>query len=546
MAKSLSDRISEARSQGYKDDEIVRFLVGQGIKANDITTAINEGYSAQQALDFLTRGRPIEERVARAPGLAARGALPVAVGAAMGAPFGPPGMAAGALAVPLAELATQGYNVLAPESMRIPTPMQAIGQLGTKVGLPQPENVPEQMMTAAGGGAAGAVGTIPGMARMAQTAVTPTGRAIAGQMAARPGQQVVAGAVGPATGEAVADIADSDVAGTIASIVASGAVGAGRGQREIVPTAEALKDAASAAYKQAGQAGVILRPETLQKVSTDLFKSVEKLGYSGTAPSAYPKVSAFLSEFENKSQMPLSIDRIEVLRRMASNAAASIDKTESSMGMQLKSKLDDFVEKLKDDDLVVSAPSLESLLRQLSGASIEPQPAVQSLKEARNLYSRGAKAQEIEELLDRAANSASNYSQSGIENAIRIQFRQLANNKTKIRRFTEEEQALIKDVVRGAPVDNVLRYFGKLAPTGVVSGGVSSGAGYSVGGPVGAVAVPAVGVAARELAGARMQSKVDELISQILMGRPVGREAPTYFNAPAAMRGLLTPQVEVE
>jgi hypothetical protein len=53
-------------------------------------------------------------------------------------------------------------------------------------------------------------------------------------------------------------------------------------------------------------------------------------------------------------------------------------------------------------------------------------------------------------------------------------------------------------------------------------------------------------MAAREAAGARMQSKVDELISQILMGRPVQREPATLFNVPAGVRGLLTPQVEVE
>ncbi len=530
MAKSLSDRISEARSQGYKDDDIVRYLVSQGIRANDITTAIQEGYSAQQALDYLTRGRPIEERVARAPSLVARGALPVAAGAALGAPFGPPGMAAGALAVPLAELATQGYNLLAPESRQIPTPMQAIGQVATKIGLPQPETVPEQMLTAAGGGTAGAIGTIPGMARMAQTAVTPTGRALAGQMAARPGQQIVAGAVGPATGEAVADVTDSDVAGTIASIVASGAVGAGRGQREIVPSAEALKDAARAAYQRSEQAGVIIAPQSLQKAAQDIFKSVDNLGY---LPRLHPRVAAFLDELDAQAQQPLTLERLERLRRVASNAAASGEKDERRIGMAVINNLDNYVANLKDADLV-------------AGAGPSRQVAIEALGNARDMYSRSAKAQEIETLLERAGVGASQYSQSGMENAIRVEFRALAKNQTKMRRFSEEERDLIRGVAKGGPVDNALRYFGKLAPTGVISGGVSSGAGYAVGGPVGAAAVPALGMAAREAAGARMQSKVDELVSQILMGRPVQREPATLFNVPAGVRGLLTPQVEVE
>lgn len=543
MAKSIADRINQARAQGYKDDEIVSYLIKEGIQADPLTEAMKAGYSSTESLDYLTRGRPIEERAMRIPGLVARGALPVATGAAIGAPFGPVGMAAGALAVPAAEAATQLYNVAAPESMRIPTPMQAIGRVGTMMGLPQPETLPEQMMTAAGGGAAGAMGTLPGMARLAQTAVTPTGRAMAGQMAAAPGQQILAGAAAPPVGEAVADVADSQTAGMLASLVAGGAMGARRGEREIVPTAEAMKQAASAAYERANLSGVIISPQSLQKTSKELFKTVDDLGY---LPSAQPKIAAFLDEFNTQAQQPLSLDRVERLRRIASNAASSTDPSESKMGVALKSKLDDFVSGIKDEDLVVSAPNLQSLLRQLSGEAVEPQTSVQSLKEARNLYSKGAKAQEIDELMERAANSATNYSQSGIENAIRIQFRQLANNKTRMRKFNEEEQTLIKDIVRGGSIENVLRYFGKLAPTGVVSGGVSSGAGYAVGGPAGAVAVPAVGSVARELAGARTQAKVDELISQILMGRPVQRGPATYFSAPGAMRGLLTPPVEVE
>ena len=530
MAKSLSDRITEARGQGYKDDEIVQFLVQSGIRAKDITTAMQEGYSSRQALDVLTSGRPIEQRLARVPGLVARGAAPVAAGAVLGAPFGPPGMAAGALAVPAAEVVSQLYNLAAPQSMQIPTPMQAIGGVATRMGLPQPETVPEQMITAAGGGTAGAIGTIPGMARMAQTAVTPTGRAVAGQLASRPGQQVVAGAVGPATGEAVADLTDSDVAGQIASIVASGAVGAGRGQREIVPSTEALRDSARAAYQRSEQAGVIIAPQSLQRAAQDIFQSVDNLGY---LPRLHPRVSAFLDEFNDQAQQPLTLERLERLRRVASNAAASGERDERRIGMEIINRLDNYVDNLRDADLV-------------AGAGPSRQVAVEALGDARNMYSRASKAQEIETLLERAGVGASQYSQSGMENAIRVEFRTLAKNQTKMRRFSEEERDLIRGVARGGPVDNVLRYFGKLAPTGVVSGGVSSGAGYAVGGPIGAAAVPALGMASREAAGARMQSKVDDLIAQILMGRPVQREAPTYFNVPAAMRGLLTPQVEVE
>lgn len=527
MAKSLSDRITEARGQGYKDDEIVRFLVQSGIRAQDITTAMQEGYSSTQALDVLTSGRPIEERLARVPGLIARGAAPVAAGAALGAPFGPPGMAAGALAVPAAEAVTQLYNLAAPQSMQIPTPMQAIGGLATRMGLPQPETVPEQMITAAGGGTAGAIGTIPGMARMAQTAVTPTGRAIAGQLAARPGQQVVAGAVGPATGEAVADIADSDVAGQIASIVASGAVGAGRGQREVAPTRAAVQAESQGAYQRATQAGVVVTPQSLQNAVTGIERAVVNAGYD---PGLHPRVNAVLNRLEQEGQQPRSLDQLEILRRVASGAAASNERDERRIARLIVNQIDDYINNLRPADLVAGN-----------------QAGINELRDARNLWSRNAKAEVFEQIVNRAETTgASVYTQSGYENALRAEFRNLAKNQNRMRQFTQEERDQITQIARGGNLQNMLRMIGKFSPTSVISAPLSAGTGYVLGGPMGAAVVPTVGLAARAGSQRMMQQQVDQLIDQILAGRQLQREPATYFNVPAAMRGLLTPQVEVE
>jgi len=527
MAKSLSDRISEARGQGYKDDEIVKFLVQSGIRADDITAAIKEGYSSTQSLDYLTAGRPIEERASRIPGLIARGAAPVAVGAAMGAPFGPPGMAAGAIAVPAAEAATQLYNLAVPQSMQIATPMQAINQIASRLGLPQPETVPEQMITAAGGGTAGAIGTIPGMARLAQTAVTPTGRAIAGQMAARPGQQVVAGAVGPATGEAVADVADSDVAGVLASIVASGAVGAGRGQREIAPTRAAVRAESQNAYQRATNAGVVVTPQSLQNAVSDIEQKVIGAGYD---PGLHPKVSAVLARLQKEGQQPRTLDELEILRRVAAGAAASNERDERRIGKLIVSQIDDYVNNISPTDLI-------------SGN----RAGINELRDARKLWSMNAKAEVFEQMINRAETTGSSvYTQSGYENALRGEFRRLANNPNRMRQFTQAEQDQITEIARGGTLQNMLRLVGKFSPTSVISAPLSAGTGYVVGGPIGAAVIPAVGLAARSGSQRMMQQQVNNLIDEILAGRPIGREPATYFNAPAAMRGLLNPQVEVE
>ena len=59
---------------------------------------------------------------------------------------------------------------------------------------------------------------------------------------------------------------------------------------------------------------------------------------------------------------------------------------------------------------------------------------------------------------------------------------------------------MIRKVANGGPVDNLFRWIGKAAPTGIVSGGLAGGAGYLAGGPIGAAAVLGAGAAGRGLA----------------------------------------------
>src|SRR5690606_407131 len=81
------------------------------------------------------------------------------------------------------------------------------------------------------------------------------------------------------------------------------------------------------------------------------------------------------------------------------------------------------------------------------------------------------------------------------------------NNQNAIRGFSDAERQAIRDFVRGGPVENVLRWAGRFAPTGVVStaGTVGSGAGLGMlaGSPTaGAVAAGGLGVAGMAARGA--------------------------------------------
>src|SRR5690606_18202419 len=155
---------------------------------------------------------------------------------------------------------------------------------------------------------------------------------------------------------------------------------------------------------------------------------------------------------------------------------------EARIASIMKDALDDFVQRLRPGDVLAGDP--------IKGAS--------ALKVARDLWARGSKADAIENLIERARNRAGQFSGSGYENALRTEFRAFVRNRRNLRGFTADERAALQRVARGGPIENALRYLGKLAPTGIVSAALSGGAGAAMGGPVGAAALPALGFLARQ------------------------------------------------
>ncbi|MBA3768500.1 MAG: hypothetical protein H0W99_16280 [Acidobacteria bacterium] len=143
---------------------------------------------------------------------------------------------------------------------------------------------------------------------------------------------------------------------------------------------------------------------------------------------------------------------------------------------------------------------LDNQLNRLAPTDVlagDPQAAVKSIKGARALWSRMSKGEVIEDAMKRAGVRAGQFTGSGYENGLRKEFRDISLNKKRMNSFNKEEQAAIRKVAMGGPVDNIMRQFGKFAPTGVVSTAVSTGLGFTLGGGIGAVALPAAGFAAR-------------------------------------------------
>ena len=132
-----------------------------------------------------------------------------------------------------------------------------------------------------------------------------------------------------------------------------------------------------------------------------------------------------------------------------------------------------------------------------------------TLAEARSLWTKLRKSEVIDTAIESAEIAAPGV-EAGLRNAFATLYRQ--RDSKKMRGFTADELAAIKAVAQGNVTSNVLRRIGSL------SGGIDQsrnllnmlggiGAGAYVGGPVGAVAVPALAYGAQKAAKAGTQNR---------------------------------------
>lgn len=322
---------------------------------------------------------------------------------------------------------------------------------------------------------------------------------VANEVAKQKGMQVAAGI----TGGGVAESSGSDAAGLAAAMLTPGAKAvpgmvrnardASKAKSAIInsaPTQQALKSAGNAAYKKASEISGRVKPESFSGLLDELDNIAMK---EGAAEGLTPKVFGALKAARSRVG-EMGVDDLEIVRRQIGMAIDPMDPNQSRIAIQLRDRLDDYVQNLGVDDLTEGA---------MDGAA-------SALKEARSIWSKNRKTEIIDDIIEKAQTQA-----SGNENGLRIGFRSLLNNKKKIAGFSPDEVQAIKEVAQGAPTRNALRVLGKFGfdfgantnALGVVLGG---GAGYGAGGPIGAVALPAAGSAAR-YASEKMTGRAAEL-----------------------------------
>jgi hypothetical protein len=449
---------------------------------------------------ILKKQRSMTEKLGRGLSSIARGAaVPVTGAIAGGALAGPVGAIAGGLALPAAELLTKSLNLALPDKYDIPSPTAQVEKGLTKLGFPEPETQVERALQVGGGALGGVGGQVGALNQLAKTATTPVGRGIAQTLSQQPVRQVAAALPVGATSQYVAEETGSPALGMAAGIAAGIPFAIGASGKLQAPTVQELKGQAGQQYKFAEDVGAVFKKNSYNQFANKIESTLAKEGLDKTLQ---PRVFAALERIKDTKNSNVTLENMEILRRIGQSAGSSIDASERRLASILVDNLDDFVENAQ--------PS------QLAKGSSE---AVRALTDARELWKRAKKTEIIDDLVASAELRAeANYSQSGVENALRRKLVNLADNPKKLRAFSKEEQELIKSTAKGGSVQNALRLFGKLAPTGVVSGGVSVGGGALIGGTPGAVVVPVIGSLARKGAEQLGLRNIEQLRNRLATG----------------------------
>lgn len=256
----------------------------------------------------------------------------------------------------------------------------------------------------------------------------------------------------------------------------------------LIPEVKDLYSVGRVAFNEARIKGGGIKPDSLVRASDKIRNLQNDIGLKipfdkDVHGPAFVVRERLLRDLDSGQ---IDFDELLTLRELAGDVAGNADRAISMRGVRMKNAIDDFVDSLGADDV-------------LSG---NPEQAAQALNSARKFWRDASVARSIEKEIELAGNRAGQFSGSGFENALRTQFRQLHARiiKGHERGFSPEEIAAIKKVVDGGTFENVSRFIGKLAPTGVVSGGIGAGGGFALFGPAGAVGVPAVGLLGRHLA----------------------------------------------
>jgi hypothetical protein len=264
----------------------------------------------------------------------------------------------------------------------------------------------------------------------------------AAQAAGR-GEDIGEGATFGAVGGGLGSVAGDAISAGVGK--ASSVINKMTGKTTKIPELPQLRAAAKAAYDKADEAGVIIRPEPIQRLNAQIQDDLAEFGFD---PALQPRIKPVLDRLQAAGEGNITLKGIDTIRKVANNARISQDPSERKLGWMLISRIDDFVDSVKPADVLTG----------------DPRKGAFALSEARSLWRRIAKNEELMTAVKKAELRAGSTGSGGnTENAIRQNLRRIVE---KGKGWTTNEMNALEEIVMGTPTQNVMRLAGKLSPSG--------------------------------------------------------------------------------
>lgn len=312
--------------------------------------------------------------------------------------------------------------------------------------------------------------------------------------------------------------------GTAVGKAFPGAVGMGNDIRALdasVPTSDALKTEAGSLYSAAEAKGLTATPDDTLALADSTKAILSKEGRI-TPKDNLTEVQAktkeaynLINDYAGEPMAPTAVDKV---RRVIADGGASKDADERRISRLLLDNFDNWSDGTN--------PDLAS-----------------GLRDARGVASRYLQGDKIASMRDLAEPGAGQYTQSGMGNALRTQYRGLDRAITRgSESFAPNVEDAVRNVARGDPFRNALRYVGKLAPTGqngmLATLGLSTAGGYYGGipGAGGPVVLALLGTGARK-AEAGLADRAATVAENAAYGGPDYMTALTRTLSDAGQRG---------
>jgi hypothetical protein len=289
-----------------------------------------------------------------------------------------------------------------------------------------------------------------------------------------------------------------------------------------IPTAQALKDAATAGYQRAGEMGVDYSTVAVKSLVDDLQRQLEGEGFrENLAPGTF----SLLKEL----QAPPADSVMDLLGLTAAR------KSFGHVAGNFNNKTD-------QKAATKSIRALDKLLEEPSPESVVAGPAAAAgatIKDANANYAAAMRSEKVTGAAKQAELDAS-VAGSGfnLDNRTRQLLKQIVSKPKQARGYSPEELALLEEIARGKFGTNLARWAGNFLGGGgglgaATAAGFAGLGGYALGGPVagggaataGAVLAPILGASSRKLATNLTKKQVGKLDDLIRMRSPLYQQA---------------------